>query len=434
MVGKKTTRTVAAHGLWLGLVLVLGAAPVRVSAESPVFGRLNAVGAGEFSGKLQGLLMRRDDGDGDASSETLALTLGYRSPDLGPLSFGLQGIHASKIFEAGSDEEEGSARLIHNSDFSLLSEAYVTLKLDGLGMPKTALTVGRKMANYDFAPTYPIRQKPQALEGVFLEINPNDNLHVEIGHVERFSSWSTRDGDDSHDLHYDFQDVEEVYADHDSVNVPNDPAGLQFVNARATLGRRFELTAYDVFGYNLYNTAGAKVDILLQRTHEASIVWKNHVIAQNDVGNYDSELAGGLDAYAFETALASSTEDLLFQPGIFMVLSRDALRHPMESSFMWEYTMNWYTRATLGKSQSAYVKTVYTLGKTTLYGLWFVTDHTDDVGADGQALDQEVNVVVKHQFSDSLSAAVKAGYGHRDNRFGDNDEQEDYRLFITYDF
>jgi predicted porin len=106
----------------------------------------------------------------------------------------------------------------------------------------------------------------------------------------------------------------------------------------------------------------------------------------------------------------------------------------MESSFMWEYTMNWYTRATRGKSQSAYVKTVYTLGKTTLYGLWFVTDHTDDVGADGQALDQEVNVVVKHQFSDSLSAAVKAGYGHRDNRQGDNDEQEDYRLFITYDF
>jgi len=51
------------------------------------------------------------------------------------------------------------------------------------------------------------------------------------------------------------------------------------------------------------------------------------------------------------------------------------------------------------------------------------------------AADQEINVCVSHRFSDALSAAVKLGYGHRDNRDGtDNTNAEDMRLFVTYAF
>jgi hypothetical protein len=410
-------------------------------ASSSPLDPVNELEIGEFSGKMQLLFMRRsyDNPDGDASSGTAAFTLNYKSPHIGPFLFGFQGIHCTKLFESGSldDQDNGAAWRLHNTDFHVMNEAYATMNLQILGMPQSDLTVGRKIATYDFAPTYAPRQKAQALEGVFLKMREWENFDLDIGHIERFSSWSTRDGDGDW-LRMEFNEVEDVYVDYghndrDDVDLnarPDKTHGLQFINFRTDLRPDVELVAYDLFGANLYNTIGAKLNATLSQTEDSSIVWKNHGVMQQDVGDYDDVAGEGFDAFAIESSMACKKGQLLVEPGIFAVTTDDSLRHAFESTLTWEYTLDWFTRPHHGKSSSAFLKTVYTFGNTTLYALYFGTKHDGAI----DAFDQEINVVIKQQLTDAFAATIKGAYGHRDNHDAPDDERDDIRLFLTYNF
>lgn len=421
----------------LVIILAVSSHPFAAEPEekeqSPVFGELNTQVPGTFSGKLQLLMMRRNFDHEDASSGTLATTLRYLSPEKYPVQLGLSYIHTALLFEGGSlnPPEDGAHRVL-NDRFSILQEAYLKIKLDSLGIEDSHFTIGRKNSDYDFAPSFAIRQKPQGLEGLFLHIGQWEDVSIDLGHIERFSSWAGRNEGGDY-LHYRYQKIEDVIADHDNIATPDSASNMQFINIEAQPFSILDLTLYDLYGHNLYNTFGVKTALTLDSTETGSLVWNNHYINQTDVGDYDEVLGQGLDANAWESSLQFRHNNFMIEPGIFTVLSEDALRHPMESSLTWEYTLDWFTRPNLGDSNSAFLKSTYTWGDTLFYGLWFVTDHDSDVG--NGAFDQEIDFVIKHNFTDNFSAAIKAGYGHQDNRGGDADkDREDMRLFLTYTF
>ncbi len=393
---------------------------------------LNELGAGTFSGKIQALFMRRNYDGQDASSGTLAETLNYRSPALGPLTLKLQYIHATRLFEGGSlDTANGPAWTILNTDFHVLNEAYINMNFGFLDLPETDLTVGRQVADYNFAPTYAIRQKPQAIEAAVVSSEDMiPGLSFELGHIEEFSSWSTRDGGNDH-YKASFNEIEDVIADSEGIASP-DTHGMQFVTVSSDVIPRTEMTVYDLYGENLYNTFGAKANVALLESEGLNITWKNHYIMQKDVGDFPTEL----DAQTIESALAFEKGNLMLQPGVMTVFGGDGdnnLRHPLESTLTWEYILDWFPRPNLEGSDSAYLKSTYTFGDTLLYALYFVTDH--DRATSGGAFDQELDIVVKHNVTERFYVTLKAGYGYRDNRAGaSNTSREDYRLFVGYKF
>ncbi|MFW5915800.1 MAG: hypothetical protein ACOCTQ_04930, partial [Planctomycetota bacterium] len=312
--------------------------------KSPVFEPLNTQELGHFSGRVQLLLMRRNFDHQDASSGTLATTLGYVSPDRYPVQVGLTYIHSARLFEGGSlNPPEGGAYPVLNDRFSILQEAYLKWKLDDLGLSDSHFVVGRKNSDYDFAPTFAIRQKPQGLEGLFPHLGQWEDFSIDVGHIERFSSWGGRN-EGSDYLHHRYQKIEDVVAAHDGISAPGGASSMQFVNLDAQPLPWLDLTVYDLYGYNLYNTFGLKTATTLQDGENGDLVWKKHLVVQNDVGNYNRALGEGLDATALETSLALTRGDFMLEPGLFSVFSDDDLRHPTESSLTWENTLSWFTR------------------------------------------------------------------------------------------
>jgi len=223
---------------------------------------LNDLGIGEFSGRLQLFLMRRDwetgSPDGDASSGSLALTLDYESAQAGPLSAGFQFMYVGRLFESGSlDPARGADWTLNNGNFTILNEAYLNLSLEPLGLTDSNIRVGRQVLNLDFAPSYQIRQKEQSYEGVFATIAAGDSLRLDAGHIERFSSWGSRDDTGNDYLEYGFVEVEDVEKRY---GVDYSTAGMQFVSLNYTGLSNTALTVYDFHGQDLYNTLGAKID------------------------------------------------------------------------------------------------------------------------------------------------------------------------------
>ncbi len=414
---------------WTGIVFCVNA---EQSEDASFMEPVNELGIGTFSGKVQALFMRRNYDGEDASSGTLAETLNYKSPQLGPLTLGLQYIRADRLFEGGGLEPpNGAAWTIHNSDFEVLNEAYINMNFGFLDLPKTDLTVGRQIAHYNFAPTYNCRQKPQAIQAAVLsskDIIPG--VSFELGHIEKFSSWTTRDG--SGDAYRSsFNDVGDVIADSEGIATP-DTHGMQFLTVSSDIIPRTDVTVYDLYGENLYNTFGAKANVSVFESEGLNVTWKNHYIMQKDVGDFPKEL----DAQTIESGLAFKKDNLMLQPGVMTVFGGDGdndLRHPLQSTLTWQYILDWYNRPNLEGSDSAYLKSTYTFGDTLLYALYFVTDH--DRATSGGAFDQELDIVVKHNVTERFYVTFKAAYGYRDNRAGASDtSREDYRLFVGYKF
>jgi len=395
---------------------------------------INELGIGTVSGRVQLFLMRRDfeEGlnDGDANAGTLALTLNYKTPEVAGLSAGVQFMQVERLFRGGSlDSAAGEDQTLNNSDFTVFNEAYIKLNLGLVGLEKTAITAGRKVLNLDFAPTYQIRQKEQSYEGIFVKSDEVEGLSLTLGHIERFSSWGSRDHTATNALEYDFVDVEDLEGAAYSTK------GIEFISATLSTLPDTTLTVYDYYAHDLYNTFGAKCAYKLNLSEQVGTTLKLHYIGQRDVGRMDVDGAE-VDADLYDIAIQLTQGALSVEPGCTIVTGDDAdntVHVPFRTSLSIDPEMLWYTDQFVGGTTSYYVKSTYTMEKTKLYLLYVVSDHEANVR--NGATDQEVDVVVSHKFTDNLSAAVKIGMGWRDNEGGAADTNaEDCRLFLTYTF
>ena len=422
-----------------GLFLTCSVVVTQAAAAYPSLAlgvqRCHEKGFGQFSGKLQLLLLRRDfregEPDGDANSGSIGLTLDYLSPEVHGATAGLQFIDVEKLIDSGSrDHSAGEAWLNSNSDYTTLNEVFVNLDLEPVGLPGTSLKVGRQILKLDFAPSYAIRQKAQAYEAAVLTREQQDGLSIALGHIERFSSWSSRDGRmDTMAATVDFVDVE------DTAGVDYGTRGIEFASVTWRGFPSTTITLYDFYAHDLYNTLGLKLSHTIAAGEETAVALKCHYLGQTDVGRMDRDGAGEVRSNMLEVAVQLKAGRLTIEPG-YTTISGDAaennVRVPFRTSFTIDPELLWYTRQFDAGSDSFHLKGTYSIGSTSFYALYVMTCHEDNTG--GGATDQEINGVVKHNFGASFYAAAKIGYGVQDNRDGRDSNANDSRLFLGYTF
>lgn len=364
-----------------------------------IFERWEETGYGRFSGKLQGLLMHRDiDGAGHATSGTLAGTLNYRSPDWNGLYLGGQYIYSWLLFEDGCRKISGPAYWLSNDEFGVLNEAHVGFDFGAIGLEGAELKVGRQVLNYDFAPTYNIRQKDQSYEGVVLTTTPCENFTLDLGWFRRFSSWASREGGPS-TWRADFIDVEE------RVGVPYESNGFFFVSAGYSPCEEVQLGFYDFYGDELFNVSGLK-GAWTFGCGPGDVTLRGHWAHQRDVGRMDRDGLGNISSNAIELGGDYAIDGLTLSTGVVLIRGDD-FQTPFRTSFTIDTELLWYTMQFEGDTSSAYLKGIYKWEDWMFYAMYVASDHR------GGRLCQEIDVVVKYTFDCGVYTSVKAGYGDR---------------------
>lgn len=410
--------------------------PLSGFAVQDPIAEFNKLGYGKLSGKLEWLTMRRDwdkgnaDASDDAASSTFTLLLNYQTPRYLGLGAYTQFIHSWLLAEGGSVEDtEDPAWLLSNDGFTLFNFAYLDYDFSHLGASRTLLRVGRQPLNLDFAPSYPIRQKEQSYEALVLSTQEIPNLDVSLGHIERYSSWSSRDRTDLNVITSEFVDVEDLE------KVSYSTPGMQFISATYTGLPHLSFTLYDFYGHDLYNTIGLATAYTIQWNEGLKTELKAAYSGQWDVGRFDSEGGGEVDSDVLDLAVSFKYHDLQVEPGYFKVFGdepQNNYRVPFRTRFTVDPLLMWFARVFQGGSDSFYLKSTYQWQNTSFYCLYVLTKTADFI--DNGALDQEVNVVVSQKLGDHWKVTGKAAYGVQDVDGGPDRSQNDLRLFVTFLF
>lgn len=411
----------------ISLVLIASASFVAGADPSPgqptaYFDCLEKSGFGSFSGRIQTLLMHRDiEGTGDGTSGTAAITLDYLSPEFHGFTLGGQFISSTRLFESGSVPSAGY--WLSNDDFNVLNEGYLAYDFDKLGWKDSSIKVGRQIVNYDFAPAYFIRQKAQSFESAILKLEPADGLCIDIGHLDRFSSWSSREGGVGAAPRADFVDVEQA------AGVTYDTTGIQFISAVYDGCEPWSLAMYDFYGNDLYNVFGAKGSYKWELGSDAgALICRTHWANQQDVGRMDVDGLGSISSNVVELGVDWAREGLTLSAGA-VVVNGDRFQIPFRTSFTIDTELLCYTDQFQGETNSGYLKGVYKTGNWLFYSMFVIDQHEDDTTC------REIDGVVKYNFTDGFSTTVKAGYGDR-KYSGDSGHSDavDLRWFLAWTF
>ena len=403
--------------------------PLYAEEEGSPFKEFNKLKLGKVSGQVQFLWMGRDRNNSgepnDNHGASTALTINYVSPEFEGLTLGVQYIHAEEMWEGGTNNQpHGAAYVLANDGYSLLNHAYLKYNFKHLDWKKSHVTVGRQTINENFARTYAIRHKAQAFEAIVLKLADMENLKVTLGHLERFSSWSSRKNVDTGTASNEFIDIADVMGVDYSTN------GMQFIEVTTTAIPNTSINVYDYYGEDLFNTMGAKI------THKIDKITLNvHAAMQRDDGRYDTDGNGDLSSEILELSVAYKDGGLSIEPGIMMVAgnsAEDNYQVPFRTSFVVDPTLMGYTSPFEGGSNTAFLKTVYKWDKNLFYMLYAITDHEEQTR--DASLDQEIDFVVSRNFTKNFYVTIKVGFGHRDNGSSESNWQSDYRLFIGYKF
>lgn len=381
----------------------------------------DAVDYGKISGKVQSLLMHRDiDDKGDGSSGTVAVTLNYLSPDFHGFTAGGQFIHSTRLFDSGSVSNAGY--WLSNDDFNVLNEAWIAYDFGSMGWEKARLKVGRQIVNYDFAPTYNTRQKAQSFEAAILKFEPIEGLKVDVGHLERFSSWASRDGGSGSSWRANFIDVASA------AGVSYDTDGFQFISAVYDTPGPWSFAAYDFYGHDLYNVFGAKAAYQHELGAAGTITLRGHWANQQDVGRMDTDGLGNISSNIVELGVDWARNGLTLSTGA-VIVNGDRFQTPFRTSFTIDTELLWYTDQFVGETDSGYLKGVYKTGPWLFYAMFVIDQHEDDT------ICREIDAVVKYNFTDDVYTTVKAGYGDRKySEKDDHPEAIDLRWFVGWNF
>ena len=380
-----------------------------------------AVDYGKFSGKIQTLLMHRDiDNKGHGTSATAAITLNYLSPELAGFTAGGQFIHSLLIDESGSVADPGY--WLSNDDFTVFNEAWLAYDFGKLGWDGAELKVGRQIVNYDFAPTYNIRQKAQAFEAAILKFEPIPNLKIDVGHLERFSSWSSREGGMGATWRADFIDVEQA------AGVSYDSSGFQFISAVYDPDGPWSFAAYDFYGHDLYNVFGLKGAYQHDLGSAGTLTLRGHWANQKDVGRMDVDGLGSISSNVVEIGADWAYKGLTLSGGA-VIVNGDRFQTPFRTSFTIDSELLWYTDQFLGETDSLYLKAVYKTGPWVFYSMLVADEKQDGTNC------REIDAVVKYNFNDCFFTSVKAGYGDRKYSYkSGKPDAIDLRWFLGWEF
>ncbi|MDQ8187911.1 OprD family outer membrane porin [Pelagicoccus sp. SDUM812002] len=232
------------------------------------------------------LVMGRNYGDGiSGSSASASVSVAAHSELTETVGFGLKSIHVENLFENG---KENAAYWLSNDNSTSLSEAFLSYRFQSAYRRNTELTIGRRELSYPFLPAYKVRHQAQSLEGAFVSTNLRDEISVDIGHIERYSSWPSRE-DGSSALDTSFKKLGERLG-HSSAR-----SGVQFVSTRFEQ-KSLSVDLYDYYAEGLYNNAGSKLTYALPiGKGDGQWFTSFHVIDQNGSSSLANHSANSLE-------------------------------------------------------------------------------------------------------------------------------------------
>ncbi len=386
-------------------------------AASVCYGDTKQVVPGvDIEGSALFLAMGRDyGGDNKGESASASIRLSASSQLAESVALRAEYLRVENLWENG---REGAPYWLSNDNISLLNEFHLDFDLARAGLSKSKLQIGRQLVSYDFFAPYKVRHKAQSMEGLVFKTSAIDGISLDIGHIERYSSWPCREGGTSA-LNSEFMSISERlgFAEGDS--------GVQFVSAKWKQGDAWDFSVYDYYVNEFYNNAGLKVAYALRnanRTGDWIVSW--HVVSQSGEGYMSTH-----EADAMELNLRYKLGGLTLDSGWTHVANASSLAVPFRTSFAIDATLLWYTSQFEAATDSLHLKMAYKKGAWALVGVLVDAKHADD------RREQECDLVVKRSFENGLWAAFKGGYGHRDFAdFRDSERATDLRLFVGYDF
>lgn len=362
------------------------------------------------------LVMGRDYGGGvNGSAGAASLTLAAKSDLTEDLTLGLKAVRVETLFEEG---REDAAYWLSNDTSTSLSEAFLSYRFTSPFIEDALVTLGRKELSYPFLPAYKVRHQAQALEGAFAAARVNKRLSIDVGHIERYSSWPSRQDGPSR-LDTDFRKLGE------RVGQPSVRSAVQFVST--SFGSdRLSLQAYDYYANALYNNLGLKATYAVP-TEENDGQWFLSAHAINQDGDNGGALATH-SASSLELNLRYKRGAITLDTGWTRIARSDSLLTPFRTSYVNDATLLWYTNQFEAGTQTYHAKAVYSKNPWTLVAVFVQASHLD------RRAESEIDLVAKRKLSEKLSVCVKAGYGRcvfdESNRH--HTSATDLRLFVDY--
>lgn len=425
---------------YIFIVINLVLLTVSHAEEENSFLSLEEAGYGKLSGQVQHITMGRTRGGndgfgsplgGDAHAGSLAVTANYISPEYLGLSLGLQYVHAFELYSEGSyDGRKNAAYNLSISDFSKLNNAFIKYNFEQFGLKDTSITAGRQSLDLNFMTHYNIRQKAQAFEAIVFETEAIENLNVTLGHLSKFSSWTSKDDLNSGSTSNKFIDVENVE------NVNYSTKGFQFIESEFTGIPNAILSVYDYFGHDLYNTFGSKLDYSINPDSKLNYMFRFHYMTQWDVGKFAKETGTAVKADAFQTGIKMSYGNFSIEPGIFKVTGdgpEDTLHTPFQPRYIGEEPLFEIDLSFEGGSLSYFIESTFDWSKNSLYFLFLQTEHRKDLFPAGTS--REFNLIYTRDITKKAYFKVKLGNvaynNHSDVKDGWLNE---YRFFLGYRF
>ena len=411
-----------------------------ISYAENSFLSLEESGYGKLSGEIQYISMGRtrdgNDGfgapfDGDAHAGSIAITTNYLSPVYKGFSIGLQYILSFELNSAGGyDGRKNAAYNLDVSDFAILNNAFLTYNFEHLGLKDTNITIGRQSLDLNFLTKYNIRHKDQAFEAVVFETKAIDDLHITLGHLSKFSSWTSKDDLSESAVSNRFIEVENVES------VPYNTKGFQFLEMKFTGIPNTTLTVYDYFGHDLYNTFGSKLDYTINPQSKLQYMFRFHYISQWDVGRFSKETGTSVKSDAFQTGLKMTYGNFSIEPGIFKVTGNgpeDTLHTPFQPKYIGEEPLFESDLGFEGGTISYFLESTYEWGRNSLYLLYLQTKDRKSLPVKGTS--KEFNLLYSRELTEKFYLKVQLGNVEYNNHSGTKDGWlNEYRFYLGYRF
>ena len=360
-----------------------------------------------YGGAVQFLAMERDYGDGArGQSASVAATIDVAAKLFEGVEVEGQCAHVARLGEGGRDE---AAYWLSNDEASGLNRLRLSF-----GGDEARLSLGRLPARYDFFPAYKARHKEQGFEGATLEVLALGEVKLEMGHIERFSAWPSREGGASR-LTGSFVELSE------SRGLGAGDEGVQFVSGRWGRGR-LTVSGHDYWARGFYNDAGLSVGCALTDAFTLA----GRVDAQEGEGG--GEMAGHR-ARASELCARFKRGALGLEAGWTRIAGASSFAAPFRTAYAIDGTLLWYTSQFESGADSLHAKASYKWGRWALAGTWVGARHRDE------RIEQELDAVVKCSLENSVWVAFKAGFGTRSFEGGRAGERaRDLRMLAGYEF
>ena len=365
----------------------------------------------------QTLVMERDFGQGvEGSSASASLTLDLQWDATERLQFDGQFVQVNQLYQRGRSD---AAYWLSNDDMSLLNGVSLAYDFSHSVNTVSVIKLGRLADSYDFFPAYKVRHKAQAFEGVVWKGKLANGVAVDAGHIERFSSWSCREGGPSA-VTSDFLTMSDRFGRGTS------DSGVQFVSSSYQSGK-YSLTGYDYYADDFYNNVGFKCS----RTFESGDgkgVWSVQFHYDRQDGVSDTWMPDH-EADCMELGFGYKQGGLSWDAGWTRIGSSGSLLVPFRTSHAVDATLLWYTNQFEADTSSFHWKGTFKKGPWVFYSMLLQADHVD-------RSEREMDVVVKYSFENRFWLAFKGGYGERYFDAAGRDDQwaRDLRLFSGISF